>query len=371
MNAWKNLGRPVNLAESGGHEVRFEERRIFPYKFLIKHYPIRSQAHGERKVFRERKLRWAAAERARGWHVQYDGMAYGHCFLKSPAGLCRFEAATFPYEFLVERLSGDCAGLARAPAAADDAPAVGGLGKHFWNPLRLLKSAEAVDLVSDELVGFIRQRRLGAKRVLEIGCRSGVTGRALKDVLGAEYYAGIDANEELVQQARGNLDQVYRAELDETPATTLGLPEESFDLLVALDVFGEFRNPWDVLADLVRLLRPGGHVLASVRNVQHFSVMAKLIQGRWLYESEGLLDVAQLRFFTCASFYELLYGADLLVKDTVAIFRPALDVGRVPEMGNPFQHGPLALSNLTRDDVIRLHTYWFISLAQRPGEGEG
>lgn len=65
MKAWRNTGQRVALAESGGDEAAFPGRRIFPYRFLLKHYPIRSQAHGERKVLRERQARWNASRRAR------------------------------------------------------------------------------------------------------------------------------------------------------------------------------------------------------------------------------------------------------------------------------------------------------------------
>lgn len=54
----------VSLVPSGGHDVLFAGRRIYPYKFLLKHYSIRSQRHGGKKVWRERKSRWNEGERA-------------------------------------------------------------------------------------------------------------------------------------------------------------------------------------------------------------------------------------------------------------------------------------------------------------------
>ena len=63
VKAWKNMGISVDLAQSGGHQVCFEGRLIFPYKFLLKHYPIRSQAHGEKKIFHDRQPRWHPHER--------------------------------------------------------------------------------------------------------------------------------------------------------------------------------------------------------------------------------------------------------------------------------------------------------------------
>lgn len=103
--AWRQLGVPVGLADSAGHDPRFTGRRVYPYKFLLKHYPIRSRAHGERKVLRDRASRWSPAERAHGWHQQYDGLA-PQDFVRDRRSLLRFDAGTFETRYLIERLSG-------------------------------------------------------------------------------------------------------------------------------------------------------------------------------------------------------------------------------------------------------------------------
>ena len=104
VNAWKNIGEPVDLDTTGGHSVRFAGRRVFPYNFLLKHYPIRSQAHGERKVLQERKPRWNPEERRRGWHFQYDHIRQGHQFIRSPDSLRLFDES-FDRDMLVQRLA--------------------------------------------------------------------------------------------------------------------------------------------------------------------------------------------------------------------------------------------------------------------------
>jgi len=88
IKGWKNTGQRVDLASSGGHRVWFEGINVYPEKFILKHYPIRSQQHGERKVFQERNPRWSRQERfERGWHVQYNGIEQGHNFLADPCSL--------------------------------------------------------------------------------------------------------------------------------------------------------------------------------------------------------------------------------------------------------------------------------------------
>jgi hypothetical protein len=103
---WKNLGVRVDHASSGGHDARFEGRRVYPYKFLLKHYPIRSQEHGLRKVFAERLPRWDGEKRARGWHVHYGDLTADHSFVRDSAGLLEFDDDDFPERYVVERLTG-------------------------------------------------------------------------------------------------------------------------------------------------------------------------------------------------------------------------------------------------------------------------
>jgi ribonucleotide monophosphatase NagD (HAD superfamily) len=104
--AWKNLGQPISTIPSAGHDVLFAGRRVYPFKFLLKHYSFRSQRHGEKKVFRERKARWNPRERGRGWHIHYDAMQEGHRFVQSPTEKECFEESQFNETYLVERLSG-------------------------------------------------------------------------------------------------------------------------------------------------------------------------------------------------------------------------------------------------------------------------
>jgi hypothetical protein len=99
---WKAGFSGVAL-EDGGHDVRFPERRLFPLRFLLRHYPIRSQAHGTRKVMRERKQRFVPEEVGMGWHRQYDGISgVDHQFLRSPGSLKPFNLDRIRLETALE-----------------------------------------------------------------------------------------------------------------------------------------------------------------------------------------------------------------------------------------------------------------------------
>lgn len=85
VRCWKKTAGPVELASTAGHDTQFPGRRVCPIRFPMRHYPIRSAEQGERKVFRDRKPRFDPAERARGWHVQYDRFIEGGTLFPDPA----------------------------------------------------------------------------------------------------------------------------------------------------------------------------------------------------------------------------------------------------------------------------------------------
>ncbi|SCY44031.1 methyltransferase domain-containing protein [Nitrosospira sp. Nsp13] len=106
IKAWKNNTK-VDLASSGGHQAIFQERSIFPLKFLMKHYPLRNALQANNKVFKDRLPRMAAEQKAFGWHKQYD--AFGQAgFVDGwdPYKLISWHSTYFMSEFVVERVSG-------------------------------------------------------------------------------------------------------------------------------------------------------------------------------------------------------------------------------------------------------------------------
>jgi hypothetical protein len=90
VRCWKKTPQPVDLASTGGHEVTFPGRSVFPIRFILRHYAIRGQQHGQRKIA-NRRARFLPAERERGWHVQYDEVDEHSCLLRDPSSLARFD----------------------------------------------------------------------------------------------------------------------------------------------------------------------------------------------------------------------------------------------------------------------------------------
>jgi len=71
VKAWKKCSQ-IDLVTYGGHLAIVANPRLFPIRFILKHYPVRSIEQGTRKILNERLGRYSALEKSKNWHVQYD-----------------------------------------------------------------------------------------------------------------------------------------------------------------------------------------------------------------------------------------------------------------------------------------------------------
>jgi hypothetical protein len=106
VKCWKNI-EGVDIASSGGHNAEFHGRKVFPVKFLMKHYPLRNREQANQKVFRHRLPRFDTEKKRHGWHTQYDHfVSHGSIDGWSCQDLIPWHQVYFNTEYFVERISG-------------------------------------------------------------------------------------------------------------------------------------------------------------------------------------------------------------------------------------------------------------------------
>ena len=132
-------------------------------------------------------------------------------------------------------------------------------------------------------------------RVLDLGTADGSVARALKD-RGCTVW-GIECDERAADAASQVCDRVIVADL-ETPETFDTLDGETFDVVLALDVLEHLRDPTPVLRRAARHLTPKGIAIVSIPNVTHGALRVSLLEGRFNYTEQGLLDRTHLRSST-------------------------------------------------------------------------
>ena len=144
--------------------------------------------------------------------------------------------------------------------------------------------------------------------LLEVGCGTGAFAANLAQARAAAGVSvevwGVEMDENSAQEAATVLDRVLQGDVG---SVLPDLPTAHFDCLILNDVIEHVPDPSELLRSLRPLLKPGGHLVASIPNVRYFfNVVDLAVHGRWEYTDEGILDRTHLRFFTRSSMMHLL-----------------------------------------------------------------
>lgn len=239
--------------------------------------------------------------------------------------------------------------------------------KNRNSPLRVDQPDYYYTIARKEIADLVKRYRISADRVLEVGCAAGATGRLLKEMGLVKEYVGVEISEEASILARQYLDRVITADIEKTDLEKdHGVEKNYFDLILCLDVLEHLYNPWDTLAVLSEYLKDGGHLIASIPNIQNVTVINNLIHGKWQYEKAGILDATHLRFFTIDGIKGMFEGAGLMIEKLDYTLNPQPDMSKIKESGNSINLGKVLLNNLSRDEVINLFTYQYLVTSNKP-----
>lgn len=115
------------------------------------------------------------------------------------------------------------------------------------------------------------------EKILEIGCGRGFYLRTLKSVWPEIDVTGVDINSKYLEIARGfmkdlrgdlkdDLKESLRVKLRVADATDLPFKNDSFDRIIASEVLEHIPDDEKAIAEMYRVLKPGGIALVTVPN---------------------------------------------------------------------------------------------------------
>lgn len=138
----------------------------------------------------------------------------------------------------------------------------------------------------------------GATRCIDVGCGNGAAAGLWLSELAAEYI-GLDISATAVAQARTLGIDARQIE----DATALPLPDGSADLAICIEVLEHLVRPDHAVTEIMRVLAPGGVLVASVPNAVYWRCRTDLMLGRWHPRGDDLSVTEpwrdpHLRFFT-------------------------------------------------------------------------
>jgi SAM-dependent methyltransferase len=134
------------------------------------------------------------------------------------------------------------------------------------------------------------------KRVLDLGCRSGALTR---HILEGNELVGLDVDAAALAKASDLGIEPVQANVEEP----LPFEDASFDAVVAGELFEHLQFPDALVAEVARVLRPGGVLVGSVPNAYRLQGRLRFLLGRAPED-----DPTHLRMFSPSAMRDLLGG---------------------------------------------------------------
>jgi SAM-dependent methyltransferase len=136
------------------------------------------------------------------------------------------------------------------------------------------------------------------KRVLDLGCRSGALTR---HILEGNELVGLDVDAAALAKASDLGIEPVQANVEEP----LPFEDASFDAVVAGELFEHLQFPAALVAEIARVLRPGGVLVGSVPNAFRLQGRLRFLLGRAPED-----DPTHLQMFSPTAMRDLLGGFD-------------------------------------------------------------
>lgn len=135
-------------------------------------------------------------------------------------------------------------------------------------------------------------------KICDIGCATGKTLKYLLQNLKNPELYGVEPDKNLTKDIPKDI-KIFNLTCEDF----LKINKEKFDYIIMADVVEHLFDPWNTLFDLREHLLDSGSLLLSIPNVQNINVILNLLNGRFPYASNDIVNKFHIRFFT---YYEIL-----------------------------------------------------------------
>jgi len=157
---------------------------------------------------------------------------------------------------------------------------------------------------------IVKQIPHESKKVLDVGCSTGILGESIKRKNNAEVI-GIEIDEQMADIAKEKLDRVITVNVEKINLADYLVPDY-FDCIIFADLLEHLTDPWNILESTTRFLQDAGFIIASIPNVRHYTtIMSLVLRGYWPYRERGIHDKTHMRFFTLRNIKDMFRDAGL------------------------------------------------------------
>ena len=161
--------------------------------------------------------------------------------------------------------------------------------------------------------GIIRQFKNLPKGLttLDVGCGYGALGEQIQN-LGFTVW-GIERSRVAMEKCKGRIAHSIEADILSEAEVSHAIADQRVDVIIFSDVLEHLYDPFSILKNYSKYLKPGGRLLISLPNALNWEMRIRLFFGSFEYQDTGALDRTHLRFFTFRTARRLVEAAGFKV----------------------------------------------------------
>lgn len=194
----------------------------------------------------------------------------------------------------------------------------------------------------------------GQQVVLEIGCATGYMTRVMNESLDCRVVA-VEIDAAAARKAEPFCEKLIIGDIETLPLETV-LAGWQFDVIMLADVVEHLKDPTELFQKLRPLLKDDGALLMSVPNGAHGSLALELLDGKWDYRDQGLLDRTHLHFFDKDSLVALMDACGFFISRLDRIIIHPRDT----EMKTPWEKYPREVTAYLEKVNPEYQTYQYV-----------
>lgn len=135
----------------------------------------------------------------------------------------------------------------------------------------------------------------GGENILDVGARDGFLN---KDILDGKSVTAIDIDDEALRRYRAAYADLKPAVLQQDVNAPLDLPSASQDIVIAGEVIEHLSTPKEFVAEVHRVLTPGGIFIGSTPNAFRLDRRLRML---WGMDPKDFSDETHLQYYSRSS----------------------------------------------------------------------
>ena len=174
----------------------------------------------------------------------------------------------------------------------------------------------------------------GVTRVLDYGFGDGSLLLGLERDKNVSGLYGIEVNPKCVKNVEGLYNKAWCIDLNEHDAWLEPEYDGFFNYIVCAMSLEHTYDPWYVLKKFNKYLKPGGHIVIEVPNVQSWECLYRMLLGDFPYTSGGTWDMTHIRWYTLKSLIDICDVAGFRAQGYSPVLPEGLDLTHL-DKGKP------------------------------------